>query len=73
MYYYFHVRFKEDNDIYIIRVETEIVDKQRVMDQAVGIMVNKTKRLDFEIKEATIESILSQATFVENIMQFKFI
>ncbi len=73
MYYYFQVRFKEDNDIYIVRVESDGESTTKMAEaRARKIIVNKTKRLDFEIERATIESLLSQATFVEDTVTVRF-
>lgn len=80
--YYFHIQFKDKNaDIYIVRVRSwsrmlNSVTEERAKEKAKKLMVEKllgVKESDFEIKRATLDNLLRQFVFIENIAQLAVI
>lgn len=65
--FYFQVRFKDpDADIYIVRVEDKSLEAAKRKARRI---IEKTilNTGDFEIKELTLEDLLSQCHFVDDI------
>ncbi len=77
MYYYFHVLFKDNPDIYIVRVSNWCVCLSVLKKEAAATIINElhgVKEEDFEIIEVEIpESILSRLVFINNIAQLEII
>ena len=70
--YYFLVTFKDNKDIYIVRVRTnkqyEVGAKKQAKQKVISRLYGVTEK-DFEIKRLTLEELLSKFHFVEDIAE----
>lgn len=77
MHYYFHVTFKDTDDIYVVRVETKIVNNdsehraKEIAKEIIETMILNTG--DFEIKRLTLQDLVSQFHFVDGIAQLEIV
>ena len=78
MYYYFRVVFKDpDADIYVVRVETKIIDgnSEHEAKEVARANIKETilNTCDFEINRLTLQDLISQFHFIDDIAQLEII
>ena len=72
MYFYFHIQFKDDNDIYIVRVANRGTTLSIAERHARRVITNTILNIeeDFEINRVVIpNSLLTQFVFIDDIAQ----